>query len=93
MRKQYYLPNRNPLSRLFATLTFVAVAGVAAIFGAFILAAVIGLGAILAVIVTARVWWLRRQLQRSGDQGTSTGTLIEGEYRRYRGRSHSNTGR
>lgn len=85
MRKQYYLPTRNPLSQLFATLAFLVVAGVAALFGVFILAAVIGLGAILAVVVTVRVWWLRRQLRRSGgDQITSSGTTIEGEYRRHR---------
>lgn len=90
MRKQYYLPTRsNPLARLFATVAFVIVAGMAAVFGVFILAAVIGLGAILAMIVAVRVWWLRRQLRRSGDGGgdeqdTSSGTTIEGEYRRYR---------
>lgn len=85
MRKQYYLPTRNPLSRLFATVTFVVVAGIAAIFGAFILAVVIGLGAILAMIVAVRIWWLRRQLRRSSDgQDTRSGNLIEGEYRRYR---------
>lgn len=86
MGKQYYLPTRsNPLSRLLATVTFVVVAGMAAVFGAFILAAVIGLGAIVAMIVAARIWWLRRRLRRSsGDQSTGSGTLIEGEYRRYR---------
>lgn len=87
MHKQYYFPTRNnPLSRLFATVAFVVVAGMAAIFGAFILAAVIGLGAILAMIVAVRVWWLRRQLRRgaAADQDTSSGTTIEGEYRRYR---------
>lgn len=83
MRNQYYLPTRNPVAQLFATLAFVVMAGVAAIFGAFILAAIIGLGAILAVIITVRVWWLRRQMRRSaGGQETSSGTVIEGEYHR-----------
>lgn len=86
MRKQYYLPTRsNPLSQLAAAVVFAAVAAVAAIFGVFILAAVIGLGAVLALIVTVRVWWLRRQLRRGkGNQDASSGTIIEGEYRRYR---------
>ncbi|MDN5850168.1 MAG: hypothetical protein L0H63_11150 [Nitrococcus sp.] len=85
MPKQYYLPTRNPLAQVFGTLAFVVVAGMAAIFGAFILAAVIGLGAILALLVTVRVWWLRRSLRRgSAKQPASTGTTIEGEFRRHR---------
>lgn len=85
MRKQYYLPTRNPLAQVLATLAFLVTAAVAAIFGAFILALVVGLGAILALVVAVRVWWLRRQLRRGGnDSQTSTGNTIEGEYRRYR---------
>ncbi|EAR21216.1 hypothetical protein [Nitrococcus mobilis] len=85
MRKQYYLPTRNPLAQVFATLAFVVVAAVAAVFGAFILATVIGLGAILTLIIAVRVWWLRRRLRRGGaEPGTNIGTTIEGEYRRYR---------
>ncbi|MDN5871448.1 MAG: hypothetical protein L0H73_12090 [Nitrococcus sp.] len=85
MPKQYYLPTRNPLTQVLGTLAFVVVAGMAAIFGAFILAAVIGLGAILAVLVTVRVWWLRRSLRRGdANQTTNKGAVIEGEFRRHR---------
>ncbi len=73
----------NPLTRLLA-LVIGAAAMVGAFFvGAFVLTVAIGLFVVVALVFSARVWWLRRQMRqaakRSGrDQAEST--VIEGEY-------------
>lgn len=50
----------------------------AVLMGAVILAVALGLAIILALVVYARVWWLRRKLRRSGRQAEDN--VLEVEY-------------
>lgn len=68
---------RHPLMQLVGLVGGIILVAVSIILGAFLLAALLGLGLLVAVVVFARLWWLRRRLgpQRAGDE------IIETEYR------------
>lgn len=80
-------PPRNPLIRLL-----VAVAGVvffigAAFLGALVFLALIGLFAFGALLVSLRVWWLRRRLRRNPagtppqvSPASRRGAVLDGDY-------------
>lgn len=51
--------------------------------GAFVLTVAIGLFVVVAIVFSARVWWLRRQMRKAAKQagrGRTESTTIEGEY-------------
>jgi predicted lipid-binding transport protein (Tim44 family) len=58
----------NPLSRLLAGVVAVLVVVGAFFFGFFVLMLALGLGALAWLILSLRMWWLRRQMaaQRAG---------------------------
>jgi len=63
--------------QLIGVVGGVILVAVSIILGAFLLAALLGLALLVALVVFARLWWLRRQLgpQTGGDE------IIETEYR------------
>lgn len=66
----YYIapPPMNPVSRILAGLLgLLAVVG-AFFFGLVVLAFAIGLGILAWLLVTLRMWWLRRRWRREGDR-------------------------
>jgi hypothetical protein len=73
---RYYLspPPLNPVARILAGLLAVAALVGAFFFGLIILAAAVGLGVVAWLVLTVRVWWLRRQLRAGrGDGGKPAG--------------------
>jgi uncharacterized iron-regulated membrane protein len=48
---------------------------VAMMLGVFLFLAVLGLGVLFAIVLAVRLWWLRRQLRRSGAP-----TVLDAEY-------------
>ena len=74
-------PN-NPIVQVIAVIVAVLVAIGAVFLGAVILSFFIGFAIIGWVILTIRLWWLRRQVRSGG--GTSsrsqTGEIVEVEY-------------
>ncbi len=67
---QYYLspPPLNPIARIVAALLAVAALVGAFFFGLIILAVAVGLGVLAWLVLTVRVWWLRRRI-RTGRGG------------------------
>ena len=70
-----FAPGRQ-MSWLQRAAAFVALAGVA-ILAFFFLTVALVVGAILALVVIARLWWLKRKLGAAPPAGTGT---YEGEY-------------
>ena len=66
-------PPQNPLARLLAGLRAVAALVGALFFGLVVVALVAGLGLIAWIALSARLWWLRRQMQRTGAPLHGTG--------------------
>lgn len=61
----------NPLARLLAALLAALALVGAAFFGLVVIALVVGLGLLAWVILTLRMWWIRRQVGRTGGRGRS----------------------
>jgi len=84
-------PTGNPLARIGAALLG-ALALIGALFlGAFVLAIAVGVAVIGAIVVTVRVWWLRRRWRaaarnrpdaHAGERGRTSrsGRVIDVEY-------------
>ncbi|HEY1771755.1 MAG TPA: hypothetical protein VGH91_01035 [Gammaproteobacteria bacterium] len=66
---------RSPLAQFISLLVFVAVVAVAVVLGTVALVVVLG----LAVVVSLRYWWLRRQIAKKGPSSGGR-DYIEGEY-------------
>ena len=92
---QYYLgpPPMNPLSRLFAAIVAALALAGAFFFGIFVLAFAVGAGLVAWLVIWARMWWIRRKLERGGfgvgpapgarhadREARSGGEVIDGEY-------------
>jgi len=83
---------RNPLVHALSLVLGAIVLVGAALLGAFVLVLALSVGLILAVVVMARVWWLRRKMAgamregwppsggRASGQTTATGRVIDVEY-------------
>jgi len=79
----------NPLVQILSLLAFGALLTVALIMGAVVIAVILGLAVIAGIVLSVRVWWLRRKFRGgppfdagSGPPGPGPGNarLIEGEY-------------
>ena len=82
---RYYLspPPLNPVARILAGLLAVAALVGAFFFGLIILAAAVGLGVVAWLVLTVRVWWLRRRFRAgSGDSGKPAGQSTPGGVRK-----------
>lgn len=91
---RYYLapPPLNPASRILAGLLAVLALVGAFFFGMIVLALAVGLGALAWLVLTLRVWWLRRQwgnrgpgggpgpAQGPGGAGERNGEVIDADY-------------
>jgi hypothetical protein len=78
---RYYLspPPLNPVARILAGLLAVAALVGAFFFGLIILAAAVGLGVVAWLVLTVRMWWLRRRLDAGrGDGGRPAGPATPG---------------
>lgn len=75
MTRQLDGPAINPLGRILFGLLGVAALVGAFFFGLVILVVALGLGALGWLALSLRVWWLKRQMGRAGDD------IIEAEYR------------
>lgn len=87
-------PPRNPLVRLLAAVAGLVFFIGAAFLGALVFLAVMGVVAFAALVVSLRVWWLRRRMRGAGSSGPAQartgraratpaparGTVIEGDY-------------
>jgi predicted lipid-binding transport protein (Tim44 family) len=72
------LPVRSFLGRLVATVVGIGMFGVAIFLGAIFLAVVVGLALIAGLIISARVWWLKRKMQRyARDHGDLNAEYVE----------------
>ncbi len=56
---------RGPIAKILAVIGTVAVVALAATVGLIVLAVVLGLALIGAVVIGARIWWLKRRLRRA----------------------------
>jgi predicted lipid-binding transport protein (Tim44 family) len=63
-------PPLNPVSRILAGLLAVLALAGALFFGAFVLILAVGLGVLAWLVLTVRMWWLRRQWQEQHVSGT-----------------------
>jgi predicted lipid-binding transport protein (Tim44 family) len=68
---RYYLspPPLNPVARILAGLLAVAALVGAFFFGLIILAVAVGLGVVAWLVLTVRVWWLRRRFRAGRGDG------------------------
>ncbi|MFN2349594.1 MAG: hypothetical protein ABR558_08515 [Thioalkalivibrio sp.] len=69
---------QNPKTRWqgwLAILLIVPVLLAAMLLGFILFIAVLGLAALFAVVLAARLWWLKRKLRKTGN-----GMVLEGEY-------------
>ena len=69
---------RNPLLQVVGFVFGLAMLGAAIIPGGFLLIGLLGFLLIGAIVVYARLWWLRRKVGREGGQGPQ---IIETDYR------------
>lgn len=79
------LTSQNPLVQGVSLLIGAVLLVGAIVLGAFLLAIAIGLGLVLALILMARVWWIKRKLARAGHGAAASparagGRVIEVEY-------------
>ena len=90
---RYYLepPRMNPVARVLAGLLAVAALVGAVFFGLIIFAAALGLGLLAWLILSVRMWWLRRRMTRGAPgaadavrdpraRRAEAGEVIEAEY-------------
>lgn len=88
-------PPRNPLVRLLAAVAGVVFFVGAAFLGAIVFLALMGVLAFAAVLVSLRIWWLRRRMRGAGRESapppsrgnrgraapvSARGAVIEGDY-------------
>ena len=86
-RPSPFTSSQNPLVQGLSLLVGAVLLVGAIVLGAFLLAIAIGVGLVLALIFMARVWWIRRKLERAGRSGApprrpdeQEGRVIEVEY-------------
>ena len=85
-RSSPFTTSQNPFVQGLSLLLGAVLLVGAIIVGAFLLAIAIGVGLVFALVIMARVWWIRRKLERSRDAATSTdagradGRVIDVEY-------------
>jgi len=79
----------NPLVQILSLLAFAVLLAVALIMGAVVITVILGLAVIAGIVLSVRVWWLRRKFRGappfdSGAEPPAPGSadtrLIEGEY-------------
>jgi len=93
MRHFLASPTPSPASRILAAVLAALVLVGAFFFGMVVLALVLGLGFLLWLLLTLRVWWLRRQWAAKsppaphggaaappGGAGNNSGDVIEADY-------------
>lgn len=73
-------PQIKPINKWVLYLTIIPIAIVMITLGAFFFAAFLAIFAIAAVVIGARIWWLRRKYQRQAQSTTQQSTTEEGEY-------------
>jgi uncharacterized iron-regulated membrane protein len=79
-------PPLNPLARVLAGLLAALALAAAFFFGLVVLALAVGLGLLAWLVMTLRVWWLRRQGEVGADGGSGAqaevrrGEVIEADY-------------
>lgn len=73
---------QNFLARIVAAIVSIIVLGIAVFLGAFFIAALVGLALLFAIVLSIRIWWLRRKYGSAGirEPHTHDGRTIEGEY-------------
>jgi predicted lipid-binding transport protein (Tim44 family) len=90
---RYYIapPPMNPVTRVLAGLLAVAALVGALFFGLIIFAAALGLGLLAWLILSVRIWWLKRRMPRGAStaadsagepraRGSDEGKVIDAEY-------------
>lgn len=71
----------NLISKALGAVGAVLLLGLAFFLGLFFLALLLGLAVMGAMAFMARVWWLKRKLQKAHKEGTNTDSrVLEGEY-------------
>lgn len=70
----------GPLAQILSFVVGVAVLSLAFVFGVFILAVLAGLIAIAAIVISLRVWWLRRKYEQAIREGREPGDVMQGEF-------------
>ena len=78
-------PAGNPLASIVVVIVGALVIGLSLVLGFVALVALAGFMLVMAVVVTIRSWWHRRQHAVTGDEGTPRSRqggqkVIEGEY-------------
>jgi len=70
--------SRNPLVQIAAVIVAVFIVIGAVFLGAIVLSFFVGFAILAWVILTVRLWWLRRSARRGGDAGS--GEIVGVEY-------------
>lgn len=71
---------QHPLAQVASMLVFLAFAVIAVFVGAVLFSFLFGLAAIAAVVVYARLWWLRRKQRGAVKRPSARGRIIDAQY-------------
>ena len=72
---------QNPIVRTFAMIVALLAAVGAIFLGAVVVFFLVGFGLLAWIIISARLWWLRRKMtRRAGSREPSSGEIVEVEY-------------